>query len=197
MEIFYIALGILLGGGLVYYWLRTRLDSERQLLRAELLEEFENRIHSSQARLIQSYETRIQILQEEHNRSIISARRESTDQSRAVLKGKMAEQMAPMLPGFDYWPADARFLGDPIDYVVFDGYSQENGMSDDVEVVILDIKKERTPLSQGQRRIARAIAAGRVRFEVVRVFEDGTIKRHSWATGGQDDQRRERFAANA
>lgn len=180
MELFYVALGICFGGGLVYFWLRTRLDAERQLLRVELLEEFENRIRSSQARLIQSYETRIQILQEEHNRDIITARRDSTDQSRAVLKGRMAEQMAPMLPGFDYWPADARFLGDPIDYVVFDGYSQGNGTSDDMEVVILDIKKERAPLSQGQRRIAQAVAAGRVRFEVVRVFEDGTIKRHSW-----------------
>ena len=35
----------------------------------------------------------------------------------------MAEQMAPLLPGFAYLPADARFLGDPIDYVIFDGYS--------------------------------------------------------------------------
>ncbi len=180
MEIPLIALGILIGGALVYLWLKTRFDAERQLLRVELLEEFETRIQSSQARLIQNYETRIQILQEEHSREIVHARRESTDQSRAVLKGKLAEQMAPLLPGFDYWPADARFLGEPIDYVIFDGYSQENTAQDELEIVILDIKKEQTPLSQGQRRIARAVAAGRVRFEVVRVFEDGTIKRHAW-----------------
>jgi len=180
LEIPLIALGIIIGAALAYFFLRTRFEAERQLLRVELLEEFETRIQSSQARLIQNYETRIQILQEEHSRAIASARRDSTDQSRAVLKGKMAEQMAPMLPGFDYWPADARFLGDPVDYVVFDGYSQGDDSPNALEVVILDIKKEQTPLSQGQRRIARAIAAGRVRFEVVRVFEDGTVKRHAW-----------------
>lgn len=181
MEIVFIGLGILIGGALVYFWLRTRFEAERQALRAALLEEFEERIPNSQARLIQNYETRIQILQEEHSRAIVDARRESTDQSRAVLKGKLAEQMAPLLPGFDYWPADARFLGDPIDYVVFDGYSAGNGSNTDpLEIVILDIKKGQTPLSQGQRRIARAVAAGRVRFEVVRVFEDGAVKRHEW-----------------
>ena len=43
--------------------------------------------------------------------------------SRAVLKGKMAEQFAPILPEFQYLPSDAKFLGDPVDYVVFDGYT--------------------------------------------------------------------------
>lgn len=183
MEIALIILGIAIGAGLVYFWLRTRYEAERQTLRAEMLEEFEARMQSSQARLIRSYESRIQILKETHSGAILKARRESTDQSRAVLKGKMAEQMAPLLPGFCYWPADARFLGDPIDYVVFDGYSGGNGaFRDEVEIVILDIKKGQAGLSQGQRRIARAVAAGRVRFEVVRVFEDGTIKSHTWKT---------------
>jgi len=35
-------------------------------------------------------------------------------------------------------------------------------------------------LTTGQRRIAEAVAAGRVRFETVRVYEDGTIRRHEW-----------------
>lgn len=181
MEIFLIALGLLVGSALMYFWLQTRFEAERQRLRVALLEEFEERIQNAQARLIQNYETRIQILQEEHSRAIVDARRESTDQSRAVLKGKLAEQMAPLLPGFDYWPADARFLGDPIDYVVFDGYATANGGGpDNLNIVILDIKKGQAPLSAGQRRIARAVAAGRVRFEVVRVFADGTVKRHEW-----------------
>ena len=187
MEIPLIALGIVVGAALAYFLLRARFEAERQAWHVELLEEFEERIQTSQARLIQSYETRIQVLQEEHARAILDARHESTEQSRAVLKGKLAEQMAPLLPGFDYWPADARFLGDPVDYVVFDGYSQGNDDPDELTIVILDIKKEQTPLSQGQRRIARAVAAGRVRFEVVRVFEDGTVKRHAW--GKREEER--------
>ena len=96
----------------------------------------------------------------------------------------MAEQIAPLLPGFNYWPADARFLGDPVDYVIFDGYSTcKDGDSDgeDLEIVLVDIKKgARTTLNRGQRQIARAVEAGRVRFEVVRVFDDGSVRAHSW-----------------
>ena len=74
----------------------------------------------------------------------------------------MAEQMAPLLPGFDYWPAAARFLGDPVDYVIFDGYSAcKDGGSDgeDLEIVLVDIKRgaRTTPDCPRRRRRARAL----------------------------------------
>jgi len=42
---------------------------------------------------------------------------ESLDKARAVLKGKIGEQLAPLLPEFcaKYSPSDARFMGTPID----------------------------------------------------------------------------------
>jgi hypothetical protein len=95
----------------------------------------------------------------------------------------MAEQFAPLLPGFEYLPADARFLGDPVDYVVFDGYAamRDANLEDaDLEVVILDVKHGRSKLSDGQRAIAKAIDAGRVRFEVVRVNEEGDVSTYAW-----------------
>src|SRR5207244_3901928 len=70
------------------------------------------------------------------------ASRRSVAQSRSTLKGQIAEQMAPLLAGFPYQPADARFLGDPIDYVVFNGYTSVKDDGSDpesIEVVILDI----------------------------------------------------------
>jgi predicted Holliday junction resolvase-like endonuclease len=91
--------------------------------------------------------------------------------------------MAPLLPGFAYTPADARFVGDPIDYVIFDGYSEmkdDNATDEDVEIVILDIKQGKSTLTSNQRQIAKAVEAGRVRFEVVRVFADGTIRTQAW-----------------
>lgn len=44
-------------------------------------------------------------------------RADAVDISRAVLKGKVAEQMAPLLPGFlaKHNPADAKFISSPID----------------------------------------------------------------------------------
>lgn len=44
--------------------------------------------------------------------------------SRSAITGRVAEQMAPLLPDFDFNPRDARFIGNPIDYVVFDGLAE-------------------------------------------------------------------------
>lgn len=129
-------------------------------------------LHRSQQRkIIREYESQIQILQHEHQQSLKAARNRSLDGSRAVIKGKIAEQLAPVLPNFKYLPSDARFIGDPIDYVVFNGYTdlKDNGnVESNLEVVILDIKTRYRSLSKFQQAIARAIEAGRVRFEVVR-----------------------------
>ena len=122
-------------------------------------------------------------LKSQHKNEIEIARKQSVDQSRNTLKGKMAEQMAPLLPGFEFLPADARFLGDPVDYVVFHGYTEnrDNGADPDIiEVVILDIKQGGAILSKSQRAIAKAIEDGRVRFDVVRIFDNGEIKSYTW-----------------
>ena len=112
--------------------------------------------------------------------AVSAATRRSLQRSRSTIKGQIAEQMVPMLKGFPYHPAEARFLGDPVDYVVFNGYT---GVKDDsrddelLEIVIVDVKQGTSRLSASQRAIARAIAAGRVRFEVLRVDDDGRVKR--------------------
>ena len=88
----------------------------------------------------------------------------------------MAEQMAPIMPEFQYLPSDAKFLGDPVDYVVFDGYTDlrdGQGRAEDIEVVLIDIKSGGARLTKGQQAIAKAIANGRVRFETIRIdFDD-------------------------
>jgi predicted Holliday junction resolvase-like endonuclease len=92
-----------------------------------------------------------------------------------VLKGKMAEQLAPIMPQFEYLPSDAKFLGDPVDYVVFDGYTDlrdGEGRPEDIEIVLIDIKSGGARLTKGQVAIAQAIQAGRVRFETVRIDFD-------------------------
>ena len=63
------------------------------------------------------------------------------DASKAVLKGKIAEQMAPLWPGFlaKYNAADARFVGTPIDYLIFRNMSKGDDADDPIEIVLLDI----------------------------------------------------------
>lgn len=134
---------------------------------------------------------RIQQLLVDRDRSVAEARRESVERSRSTLKGKMAEQLAPLLPGFAYLPADARFLGDPVDYVVFNGYTairDEAAAGEGLEVVLLEVKQGTSALSTFQRAVARSVEEGRVRFEVCRVSDDGTVHTESWRPRRQGRQ---------
>jgi predicted Holliday junction resolvase-like endonuclease len=125
---------------------------------------------------------RIEDLLQHQEKSLLAARRESVEKSRSSLKGQIAEQMAPLLPGFLYDPADARFLGDPIDYVVFNGYTTvRDGSADEaLEVVLLEVKQGGSALSPFQKAIAASVEAGRVRFEVCRIGENGTVSTETW-----------------
>ncbi|WP_425879444.1 Holliday junction resolvase-like protein [Acinetobacter sp. TWP2-2-3] len=127
-------------------------------------------------RIKAEYEQYIAELELEHQQSLIAAQKRSVNTSRAVLKGKMAEQLAPIMPEFQYLPSDAKFLGDPVDYIVFDGYTDfrdGEGDAEDIEVVLIDIKSGGARLTKGQQAIARAVQEGRVRFETIRIdFQD-------------------------
>lgn len=122
------------------------------------------------------YERYIAELELEHQQALAMAKKRSVNTSRAVLKGKMAEQLAPIMPEFHYLPSDAKFLGDPVDYVIFNGYSEfrdGEGHADNIEVILVDIKSGGARLTKGQQAIAQAIREGRVRFETIRIdFED-------------------------
>lgn len=108
----------------------------------------------------------------QHQDELAAVRRESVASSRAVLKGKLAEQFAPIFPEFDYLPADAKFLGDPVDYIVFDGYNAFRAglaRAEDIEIVLLDIKSGQARLSAGQKAIAQAIARGKMSFRTLNI----------------------------
>jgi predicted Holliday junction resolvase-like endonuclease len=126
---------------------------------------------------------RIEGLLSEQERVLSDARKDSVERSRSTLKGQIAEQLAPLLPGFRYLPADARFLGDPVDYVVFGGYTgiRDGGAAaDTMDIVLLEVKQGTSALSGTQRAIARSVEEGRVRFEVLRIADDGNLTTESW-----------------
>jgi len=96
------------------------------------------------------------------------ARRDAVRGSHITKGGQIAEQLAPMFPGFceSFNPKDARFLGHPIDFVVFDGLEEGEVQS----VVLLEIKSGNgAGLNNRQRQVKRAIDAGNVRFETLRL----------------------------
>ena len=90
--------------------------------------------------------------------------KEAISQSRAVLGGKFTEQMAPYLPEFNYDPTEARFIGSPIDLIIFPGLAK----GDPEEIVIMEIKTGKTSqLTPQERKIRQLIEDGMVRWELL------------------------------
>ena len=89
---------------------------------------------------------------------------ESVARSEAVLRGRVTEQLAPLLGGFAFAAADARFLGSPIDFVVFDGLSDVvDGRAARLRrIVLVDVKTGRATLNTVQRRVRACVEDGGV-----------------------------------
>ncbi len=95
---------------------------------------------------------------------IDKARKEAITQSRAVLGGKFVEQLVPYFPEFKYDPTEARFIGSPIDLIVFPGLATGNPR----EIVIMEVKTGKTSqLTPEERKIRQLIEEGMVRWELI------------------------------
>lgn len=92
-------------------------------------------------------------------------RQDAVLRSQAVTVGKISEQLVPLLPGFAFNPKDVRFLGSPVDLVVFDGLCD----GDVREVVFLEVKTGAATLSGRERQVRDAIVEKRVRWDELRL----------------------------
>jgi predicted Holliday junction resolvase-like endonuclease len=89
------------------------------------------------------------------------------------LKGKIAEQMAPLLPGFLFNPADARFIGSPVDYIIFDGLTEVcDEKKRSIRIVFMDVKKGTSSLTWTQRVIKKAVEEKAISWETLRIADD-------------------------
>ena len=99
-------------------------------------------------------------------------REEILERSRATLKGRVAEQIVPFLVEFKYNPSDARFIGSPIDYVIFDGYTdlKDRKVDRGITVILADVKAGKSgALTPEQRRIQEALEKKRVKWETIQL----------------------------
>jgi predicted Holliday junction resolvase-like endonuclease len=85
--------------------------------------------------------------------------------SRAIIAGKVHEQLLPYLPAFPYNPKDVRFLGSPVDLVVFDGLA--DGCVQ--RIVFLEVKTGGAGLTHRERSVRGAVQDGAVEWAEVRV----------------------------
>lgn len=110
-------------------------------------------------------------LEREKNRELLSQKKSSETRL-----GQISEHVVPFLAGCPYNPKDLHFLGNPIDYVVFD--------LDQGEITFLEVKTGNSKQSKRQKLIKNIIKAGKVYFAEMRIDQKGTKhKRYDNAEG--------------
>ena len=91
-----------------------------------------------------------------------SIREQSIAQSQATITGKVTEHLSPYMPDFRYNPRDVRFIGSPVDLIVFDGL-QDGSLQ---RLVLVEVKAGKTAgLTQRERQIRDAITSGNLPLE--------------------------------
>jgi len=94
-------------------------------------------------------------------------RQEAALKSRSVLRGLFSEQLAPYLPDFPYSPTEARFIGKPVDFIVFEGMDEKKINS----VKFVEVKSGTSQLSAQEKELKKAIDNKKVSFEEYRMPE--------------------------
>tara|TARA_Y100000310_G_scaffold158679_1_gene158102 strand:+ start:3165 stop:3800 length:636 start_codon:yes stop_codon:yes gene_type:complete len=155
-------------------------------LNLELKREQNDRIQKNELlkEKLKALNEKVRYIQKEHavemKKEVKAAREDSLKRSRSVIRGQASEHLAPfVIPETN--PKDYRFMGNPIDYVCFDGLSDVlDGQSDKIKSIrIIDIKTGKSSLNKSQRRIRNAITEGKVTFEIINLdekLESKTIK---------------------
>ncbi|HUU76287.1 MAG TPA: Holliday junction resolvase-like protein [Methanoregulaceae archaeon] len=91
-------------------------------------------------------------------------RRDAVEKSHAVIKGKITEHLLPFFPDFPYNPRDARFLGSPVDFVIFDGLDE----GDLKKVVFIEVKTGKTgALTPREKMVRECIAKKSVEYHII------------------------------
>jgi len=90
-----------------------------------------------------------------------------------VSKGQLLEKWAPFVdhPQIEeHWrPEDWTFMGNPIDYLVFDWHRDNESNMEDGVIVFAEVKSAGSSLSTKQRRIRDLVKAGRVEWREIRL----------------------------
>jgi len=145
--LYFIGIISLIELGIIIY---LYISNWRKRVRIEVIENNIERIANERAKAL-SIET------------IEKARKEAVEKSKSVITGKVLEQMAPYLPGFNHDPRDARFIGSPIDYVVFDGLNTGEVKS----IHFVEIKSGKSKLSSREESVKKAVERKEVYFETI------------------------------
>jgi len=93
--------------------------------------------------------------------------------SSRTLSGKTLEKLVPFLDEFPYDPHDIRWLGDPIDLVIFDGLSSSKSYGGNIKsIVFCEVKSGGSTLTKTQSRIKELINEKKVFWDEFRIGKE-------------------------
>ena len=104
-------------------------------------------------------------VKEEIEKKEAKIRADAIKRSSAVLVGKSVEKLIPISKEIEYDARDFRWLGDPIDYIIFNGLAQ----NDLKEIVFLEVKSGGAELNERQKRIKQIIEKKKIKWKEIKL----------------------------
>ena len=98
---------------------------------------------------------------------IKEARKDSTKKQRATIKGQISETLAPWSMTVVDSVSELNFLGNPIDFIGFQGLDGKG----EVNVKFIEVKSGKSKLNSNQRRVRDAVTAKRIEWVEVRITD--------------------------
>lgn len=109
-------------------------------------------------------------LNQEWEDKIPQQRADAINRSRASLGGKFSENLSLYFPDFPFHPTEMRWLGSPVDYIVFKG--MDNDQIE--ELIFLEIKSGKSVLTAREKQLKKLIEEKKVAWREYKVPEDIT-----------------------
>ena len=103
-------------------------------------------------------------------KELYSVRRESLDRARPEVQRRVGADIASWTHSFPFMQEDPRFVGNPIDYIVFEGYSGVRARQADEITRVTFVRARREGQSDPDwELVLRCVAAGHVEWQTIEV----------------------------
>lgn len=152
---------VLLGLAVVEIW-RLRRDNKNMLNTQVYNQQLELTNKELQSDLLEIQEFLGQ--EREKNRTLLSQKKSSETRL-----GQISEHLVPFLAECKHDPKTMHFLGNPIDYVVFD--------FDQGSITFLEVKSGNSKPSKRQKTVKNIVKSGRIYYDEIRINEKGVKNR--------------------
>ncbi|HMQ59474.1 MAG TPA: Holliday junction resolvase-like protein [Flavilitoribacter sp.] len=100
-------------------------------------------------------------------------RKESKTKSEDIQIGQIYKRFTPFLEEFPWLPGDTRFLGGPIDFIVFEGLHDDQQK---INLHLVQVKTGQASLAKNQKRIKEALDQKRVFWKEIRAPKEIPIE---------------------